>query len=129
MDGQAERTIQTHEKIVRACIIIFKGSQYEHFLFVELSYNNYFNSCIFMATYGALYSRRCRSLIRWFKVDESLLLCPNYIYKTSQKVHIIRNQLQTAYSRQKSYADHRRTDLEFKECDKMYLKILPMKGV
>ena len=34
-----------------------------------------------------------------------------------------------AYSRQKSYVDNRRRDLEFKEGDKVYLKISPMKGV
>ena len=34
-----------------------------------------------------------------------------------------------AYSRQKSYADNRRNDLEFEEGDKVYLKISPMKGV
>ena len=34
-----------------------------------------------------------------------------------------------AYSRQKSYVDNRRRDLEFKEGDKVYLKISQMKGV
>ena len=34
-----------------------------------------------------------------------------------------------AYSRQKSYADHRRRNFEFEEGDKVYLKISPMKGV
>ena len=53
---------------------------------------------------------------------------PDFIYKTLQKVHMIRNHLETAYSRQKSYVDHRRRDLEF-EGDKVYLKISPMKGV
>ena len=37
--------------------------------------------------------------------------------------------LETTYSGEKSYADHRRRDLEFEEGDKVYLKILPMKGV
>ena len=37
--------------------------------------------------------------------------------------------MQTAYSQQKSYVDQRRRDLEFEEGDKVYLKILPMKGV
>ena len=37
--------------------------------------------------------------------------------------------MQTAYSRQKSYAGHRRRDLEFEKGDKVYLKISPMKGV
>ena len=38
-------------------------------------------------------------------------------------------ELQRPYSRQKSYANHRRRDLEFEESDKVYLKILPMNEV
>ena len=34
-----------------------------------------------------------------------------------------------AYSREKSYADHKRRDLEFEEGDKLYLEISKMKGV
>ena len=52
-----------------------------------------------------------------------------FIYKTLEKVHIIMKWFQTAYSRQKSYADHRKSYLEFEECDKVYLKISPIKGV
>ena len=37
--------------------------------------------------------------------------------------------MQVAYSRQKSYVDDRRRDLEFQEGDKVYLKISPMKVV
>ena len=51
------------------------------------------------------------------------------IYKTLEKVHIIRICLKKAYSLQKSYANHRIRDLEFAEGDKVYLKIWPMKGV
>ena len=54
---------------------------------------------------------------------------PNLIYKTLEYGHIIKNQLQMTYSRQKYYVDHRRKDLEFEESDKVYLKISPMKGV
>ena len=61
-----------------------------------------------MDHYEALYGRRCRSSIGWFEVGEPSLLGPVSIYKTLEKVHIIRNRLQTTYSRQKSYADHRR---------------------
>ena len=56
-------------------------------------------------------------------------LVTNLIYKTLEKGPIIRNRLQTTYNRQKSYADHRRRDIEFEEGDKMYLNISPMKGV
>ncbi|XP_069148193.1 uncharacterized protein [Solanum lycopersicum] len=82
-----------------------------------------------MAPYEALYGRRCRSPIGWFEMGEPSLHCPDLVYKTLEKVHIIRIPLQTAYSRQKSNADHRRRDSEFEEGDKAYLKISPMKGV
>ena len=62
-------------------------------------------------------------------MGKSSLLVPDLVYKTLKKVHIIRNRLQTPYSWQKSYVDHRRRDLEFQEGDKVYLKISPMKGV
>ena len=62
-------------------------------------------------------------------MGEPLILGPNLIYKTLEKVYIIRNQFQTAYSRQKSYANHKRRNLKFEEGTKVYLKILPMKGV
>ena len=82
-----------------------------------------------MAPYEALYGKRCRSPIGWFDVGESPIFRPNLIYRTLEKVYIIRIRLETAYSRQKSYADHRRRDLEFEEGDKVYLKFLPMKGL
>ena len=96
---------------------------------MEFAYNNSLHSSISMAPYEALYGRRCRSPIGWFEVGDHLFLCPELIYKTLEKVHIIRNRLQVAYSRQKSNANHMRRDLEFEEGDKVYLKISPMKGV
>ena len=53
----------------------------------------------------------------------------SFIYKTLEKDHMIKNHLQTSYSQQKSYADHRIRNLEFEEGDNVYLKILPMKRV
>ncbi|XP_069147119.1 uncharacterized protein [Solanum lycopersicum] len=82
-----------------------------------------------MAPCEALYGRRCRSPIGWFDVGEPSLLGPYLIYKTLENVHIIRNRLEMAYSRQKTYVDNRRKDMEFLEGDKVYLKISPMKRV
>ena len=42
---------------------------------------------------------------------------------------MIRNHFKLTYSRQRSYADHRRRELEFEEGDKLYQKISSMKGV
>ncbi|MDV3143928.1 MAG: hypothetical protein Q8763_02730, partial [Candidatus Phytoplasma australasiaticum] len=41
-DGQAERTIQTLEDMLRACMIDFKGNWDDHFPLIEFSYNNSF---------------------------------------------------------------------------------------
>ena len=82
-----------------------------------------------MAPYQALYDRRYKFHIVWFEVGEPSLLGPNFVYKALEKVHAIRNRLQTAYSLQKSYADYRRRNFEFEEGDKVYLKISQIKGV
>ncbi|XP_070025338.1 uncharacterized protein [Nicotiana sylvestris] len=46
-----------------------------------------------------------------------------------EKVKIIKKRLKIAQSRQKSYSDIRRRDLEFKEDDWVFLKVSPMKGI
>ena len=73
-DGQAKRTIQTLEDMLRSCIIYFKGKWCNHLPLVEFAYNNSFHSSISMAPYEALYGRRCRSPIGWFEVGDFSLL-------------------------------------------------------
>lgn len=64
-DGQSERTIQTLEDMLRACVLDFQGSWEKYISLVELAYNNSFQSSIGMAPYEALYGRKCRSPISW----------------------------------------------------------------
>ncbi|XP_071923157.1 uncharacterized protein [Coffea arabica] len=84
-----------------------------------------------MAPYEALYGRRCRSPIHWDEVGErkiiDLATIP-WVEKAYERVKVIRQRLQTAHSRQKSYADQRRKDLEFAIGDKVFLRITPLKG-
>ena len=128
-DGQAERTIQTLEDMLRACVIDFRGNWDDHLPLIEFSYNNSYHSSIGMAPFEALYGRRCRSPVGWFEVGESSILGPEIIHEALEKVRMIRDRLATAYSRQKSYADNRKRPLEFNVGDQVYLKISPMKGV
>ncbi|GJW94993.1 hypothetical protein Tco_0174665 [Tanacetum coccineum] len=51
------------------------------------------------------------------------------IRETTEKIVQIKNQLLTARSHQKSYADVRRRPLEFNVGDKVMLKVSPWKGV
>ena len=128
-DGQAERTIQTLEDMLRACVIDFKGSWDDHLSLIEFSYNNSYHSSIQMAPYEALYGRRCRSPVGWFEVGETTLIGPDSVLDAMEKVQLIRDRLKTAQSRQKSYADVRRRELEFQVDDWVFLKVSPMKGV
>ncbi|GKD28490.1 putative reverse transcriptase domain-containing protein [Tanacetum coccineum] len=60
MDGQSERTIQTLEYMLRACVIDFGSSWYRHMSLVEFSYNNIYHTSIKTAPYEALYGWKCR---------------------------------------------------------------------
>ncbi|KAH9658002.1 hypothetical protein KPL70_023316 [Citrus sinensis] len=128
-DGQSERTIQTLEDMLRACVLDLSGGWEEHPMLIEFAYNNSFHSSIGMAPFEALYGRKCRSPICWDEVGERKLLGPELIQITVDKIKLIRGRLQTAQSRQKSYADRRRRELEFKKGDFVFLKVSPWKGV
>ncbi|WMV42180.1 hypothetical protein MTR67_035565 [Solanum verrucosum] len=91
-DGQAERTIQTLEDVVRACVIGFKGSWDDHLPLIEFSYNNNYHSSIAIAPFEALYRRRCRSLVGWFEVGEFALIGPELVYEAIEKVQLIRER-------------------------------------
>ena len=45
-DGQAERTIQTLEDMLRACVIDFKGRLDDHLPLIQFDYNNSYHSNI-----------------------------------------------------------------------------------
>ena len=98
-------------------------------MFIEFSYYNSYHSSITMGPFEVLYGRTCGSPVGWIEVGEFSLLGSKIFYDALEKVWVIRDRLKTTYSRQKSYADNRRRDLEFAVDDKVYLKISPMKGV
>nr|GEW51613.1 reverse transcriptase domain-containing protein [Tanacetum cinerariifolium] len=62
-DGQSERTIQTLEDMLRACVIDFGSSRDKHLPLVEFSYNNSYHAGIKAAPFEALHGRKCRSPI------------------------------------------------------------------
>jgi hypothetical protein len=128
-DGQSERTIQTLEDMLRSCVLQFRGNWDDHLALMEFAYNNSYHSSIGMAPYEALYGRQCRTPLCWDEVGERKLLAPEVVQITTDKVKVIRERLKTAQSRQKSYADNRRRDLEFQVGDSVFLKLSPWKGV
>ncbi|XP_077223986.1 uncharacterized protein LOC143858257 [Tasmannia lanceolata] len=88
-----------------------------------------YQASIQMAPFEPLYGRRCRSPICWDDVCERRLLGADLVQQSVDKIQLIREHLRTVQSRQKSYADIRRRELEFQIGDKLLLKVSPTKGV
>nr|GEX95186.1 retrotransposon protein, putative, Ty3-gypsy subclass [Tanacetum cinerariifolium] len=122
----SERTIQTLEDTLCACVIDF-GSWDRQLPLVEFSYNNSYHASIKVTPYEALYRRKCRSPVCWSEVRDSQLIGQELIRETTEKIVQIKNRLLTARSRQKSYADRRANLLEFEVGDKVLLKVSPWK--
>ncbi|GKB35605.1 putative reverse transcriptase domain-containing protein [Tanacetum coccineum] len=128
-DGQSERTIQTLEDMLRACVIDFGNGWVKHLPLVEFSYNNSYHASIKAAPYEALYGQKCRSPVCWAEVGEAQLTGPEMIQETTEKIVQIKQRIQAAQDRQKSYADLKRKPMEFEIGDRVMLKVSPWKGV
>ncbi|GJX81904.1 putative reverse transcriptase domain-containing protein [Tanacetum coccineum] len=107
-DGQSERTIQTLEDMLRACVIDFGKGWVNHLPLVEFSYNNSYHASIKAAPFEALYGRKCRSPVCWAEVGEVQLTGPEMVQETTEKIVLIKQRMQAARDRQKSYADLKR---------------------
>ncbi|GKC86769.1 putative reverse transcriptase domain-containing protein, partial [Tanacetum coccineum] len=103
-DGQSERTIQTLEDMLCACVIDFGKGWVKHLPLAEFSYKT-------------------------AEVGEAQLTGPELIQETTEKIVLIKQRMQAAQDRQKSYADWKRKSMEFKVRDRVMLKVSPWKGV
>nr|GEW54595.1 putative reverse transcriptase domain-containing protein [Tanacetum cinerariifolium] len=128
-DGQSERTIQTLEDMLRAFVIDFEKGWVKHLPLVEFSYNSSYHASIKVAPYEALYGQKCRSPVCWAKVGESQLIGLEMIQETTEKIILIKQMIQAAQDRQKSYTDRKRNPMRFKVEDRVMLKVSPWKGV
>ncbi|GKD41923.1 putative reverse transcriptase domain-containing protein [Tanacetum coccineum] len=107
-DRQSERTIQTLEDMLCACAIDFGKGWVNHLPLVEISYNNCYHASIKAAPFEALYGRKCRSPVCWAEVREVQLTGPEIVQETTKKIIQIKQRMQAARDRQKSYADLKR---------------------
>nr|GEX07944.1 putative reverse transcriptase domain-containing protein [Tanacetum cinerariifolium] len=92
-DRQSERTIQTLEDMLRACVIDFGNGWERHLPLVEFSYNNSYHASIKAAPFEALYGRKCRSPVCWAEVGDAQLTGPEIIQETTEKIIQIKQRL------------------------------------
>ncbi|GJU42488.1 retrovirus-related pol polyprotein from transposon TNT 1-94 [Tanacetum coccineum] len=81
------------------------------------------------APFEALYGRKCRSPVCWAEVGQVQLTGPELVQETTERIIQIKQRIQTARDRQKSYADLKRKPMELQVGDKVMLKVSPWKGV
>ncbi|GJX05829.1 putative reverse transcriptase domain-containing protein [Tanacetum coccineum] len=112
-DGQSEMTIQTLEDMLRACMIDFGKGWVNHLPLVEFSYNNSYHAGIKAAPFKVLYGQKCRSPVCWAKVREVQLTGLEIVQETTEKIIQIKQRIQVAHDRQKSYADLKHKPMEF----------------
>ncbi|GKF15485.1 putative reverse transcriptase domain-containing protein, partial [Tanacetum coccineum] len=120
-DDQSERTIQTLEDMLRACMLDFGKSWDRHLPLVEFSYNNSYHTSIKAAPFEAP--------VYWVEVGYAQLTGPAIIHETTKKIVQIKSRIQAARDRQKSYANIRHKPLDFQVGDSVMLKVSPWKGV
>ncbi|GKF56895.1 hypothetical protein Tco_0170432 [Tanacetum coccineum] len=70
-----------------------------------------------------------RSPVYWAEVGEVQLTGPEIVQDMPEKIIQIKQRIQAARDRQKSYADLKRKLMEFQVGDRVMLKVLPWKGV
>jgi hypothetical protein len=128
-DGQIERTNQVLEDMLRACALKYGKSWDKSLPYAEFSYDNSNQTSLKMAHFEELYGRKCRTPIYWNQIGESQEFGPEIMQDSEKQVQIVRENLKTAQSRQKSYADNRRRELTFEVGDFVYLKVSPMRGM
>nr|GEV41733.1 hypothetical protein [Tanacetum cinerariifolium] len=122
-EGQSERTIQTLEDMLRACVIDFGKSWDRHLPLAEFSYNNSYHASIKAVPFEALYGRKCRLPVCWAKVGDVQLIGPEIVHETTEKIVQIKSRIQAARDRQKSYTDLKHKPMDFQVGDRVMLKV------
>ena len=77
----------------------FKGYSVKYLPLVEFA--NIFQTSIGMASYEALYGRKCRTPICWNEVGEWKLSSEKLIRVSMEKIQVVRERLKVAQDRQK----------------------------
>jgi hypothetical protein len=106
-DGQTERTNQVLEDMLRACTLKHGRSWDKSLPYAEFSYNNSYQASLKMAPIEALYGQKCRTSLYWNQTEETQVFGLEILQEAEKHVQIIRENLKTTQSRQKSYANNR----------------------
>nr|GEX36770.1 reverse transcriptase domain-containing protein [Tanacetum cinerariifolium] len=124
--GQSERTIQTLEDMLRACVLDFGESWNVYLLLVEFSYNNSYHSSVRCTPFEALYGRKCCLPIMWAEVEEGQLIGSELVQETTEKISQIKDRLKAAHNRVIRFGKTKRLAPRFVRAFKIIKKVGPV---
>ena len=75
--------------MLSACVISSNGSWEKWLTLAEFSYNNSYQTSIKMATFEALYDRKCRTPLNWIEPGERRYFGIDFVTKAEEQVRII----------------------------------------
>lgn len=84
--SQSGRVIQVLEDVLQYCILQFEGSWEKHLPLIKFAYNNNHHLSIKMASYEALYGRRCRTPLYWTGLGEKKLFGIDLVQEQKKKL-------------------------------------------
>jgi hypothetical protein len=128
-DVQTEMVNQILEDMLRGCALKDSKSWDKCLLYAEFSYNNSYQKSLKMLPFEVLFGRKCPTPLFWNEPGENQVFGLEILREAERQVQVVRENIQLAQSRQKSYVDHRRRKLSFKVGEFVYLKVSPMSGL
>nr|GEY83931.1 putative reverse transcriptase domain-containing protein [Tanacetum cinerariifolium] len=124
-EGQSERTIQTLEDMLRACVIDFGKGSVKHLPLAEFSYNNSYHASIKAAPYEALYGQKCRSSVCWAEGK----LNPRYVRPFKMLAKVVKVTYKLELPQELSRVQHTFHVSNLKKCYSDEPLVMPLEGV
>ncbi|XP_051141306.1 uncharacterized protein LOC127258499 [Andrographis paniculata] len=82
-----------------------------------------------MTPFEGLYGRKCRTPLSWDDISDRLILGPEMIKESKNKIRVIREKMKIAQDCQKSNADKARSEGQFQSGDFILVKESPMMSI
>jgi hypothetical protein len=102
-DGKTERVNQVIEDMLRM-YMMEKPSKWEDYIhLVEYSYNNEHQASLNMSPFEELYGRKCNTPTSWDNPADRVVVGPELLTETEEKMSKINHNLKDAQDRNKIY--------------------------
>jgi hypothetical protein len=98
-DGQAERTNQILEDMLRACALQDKLGWDKKLPYAEFSYNNSYLANLKMSPFQALYRRNCRTPLHCDQPSERQVFGPDILLEAEENIRMVREKLKSSQCR------------------------------